>query len=293
MYSQVREMRLLIKQNHYKIALGVTLGVAAIMAGLQYMFSHADLWSGFGVRGPVDEFFCECATLEAFFREPINTWSNLPFLFFSVVFFLTGMRDLRSYSRVNMMSYLPIYSFLFALGGLYIFVSSSFFHMSLTTIGEQLDLSGVFFVVLLPFIYNLHKAYNIQRFSNPVRTTKKTINFFIGLFIFMIAGLTVFKWEMPTLVIVPILIVLTAIGITHMILKHPGESDVRLLIISGFLLTVGATFFMLDNHSALCNEESIIQCHAIWHLCCSSAWYFLYLYLRSEKVYSIYQLRVL
>lgn len=286
-------MGLLIKNRHYKIAFGITAAVAAIMVVLQFAFSRSDVWSGFGVRGPVDEFFCECATLEAFFREPINTWSNIPFLFFSIVFLLTGIRDLRNYSRVNMMSYLPIYSFLFALGGLYIFASSTFFHMSLTTIGEHLDLSGVFFVALLPFVYNLHKAYNIQRFNNPVRTTKKTLKFFVGLFVLMIAGLTIFKWEMRTLVIVPILIGLTATSIIHMILRHPGDSDIRLLIISGFLLTVGATFFMLDNHSALCNENSFMQCHAIWHLCCSTAWFFLYLYLRSERVYSIYQLRVL
>ncbi len=286
-------MSLLIRHKDYKIAFWVTAAFATVMLFLQFMLSKANVWAGLSSSGPVDGFFCECATLEAFFREPINTWSNLPFLFFSVVFFLTGMRDLRNYNRVNMMSYLPIYSFLFALGGLFVFVSSTFFHMSLSALGEHLDLSGVFFLALLPFVYNLHKAYNIQRFNNPVRTTKKTLKVFIGLFVLMIAGLTIFKWQMHTLVIVPILIGLTAVGIIHMIMKHPGESDIRLLIISGFFMTVGAAFFMLDNHSALCDGNSYLQCHALWHIFCSAAWFFLYLYLRSERVYSIYQLRIL
>lgn len=286
-------MARLIKPKHYIIAGLVTAGFAGVLLTLQILYGSTNIWEGFFVSGPVDEFFCECATLKSLIREPINTWSNLPFLFFAVVFLLTGIRDIRNYSRVNMMSYLPIYSFLFALGGFYLFISSTFFHMSLTKIGEQLDMSGVFFVVSLPFIYNLHKAYNIRRFSNPVRTTKKTLKIFLTTFLVLITVLTIFKWELQTLVVVPILILLTAAGIVHMILKHPGNSDVRLLIISAVLLLIGGTFFLLDNHSSLCRENSFFQCHAIWHICCSSAWYFLYLYLRSERVYAIYQLRLI
>lgn len=288
----IRKMTLLIKSKHYLIAGLITAAFAGVLLLLQLFFNNVDPWAGFFVKGPVDSFFCECANLRSLIREPINTWSNLPFLFFAVIFLLTGIRDLKNYSRVNMMSYLPIYSFMFALGGFYLFVSSTFFHMSLTKLGEQLDLSGVFFVVALPFIYNLHKAYNIRRFNNPVRTTKRTIKIFLTIFLVMIALLTIFKWELQTLVIVPILILLTAAGIVHMRLKHPGNSDMRLLAVSAVLMTIGATFFMLDNHSSLCNENSFFQCHAIWHICCSSAWYFLYLYLRSERVYAIYQLRM-
>lgn len=286
-------MGYLIRRSHVYIALVVTTAFGAVFYFLQVYFSSSNFWGGFPVSGPVDQYFCENANMLALCREPINTWTNLPFIFLATVFALTGLRDLRYYSRVNMMAYLPVYSFLFAVGSLYMFIGSSLFHASLTTLGEQMDLSAVFFLTLLPFIYNAHKAYNIQRYGNPVRTTKRAIVLFLAILLFMFFMLTVFKWQIETLYMVPILIFLTATGIGHMILKHPGKSDTRYLAISGVLMLLGIVFFTFDRHKIACDGDSLIQFHALWHLLCAASVYTLYLYLRSETVYSIYKLRIL
>lgn len=286
-------MGYLIRKGHFIGALLFTGLAALILYVLQLEFNHLNFWAGFPVSGPVDMYFCEAAKMDAFIREPINTWTNLPFLFLACVFALTGVRDMRNYSTVNMMSYLPVYSFLFAAGSLYMFVGSGLFHSSLTSLGEQMDLSAVFFISLLPFIYNLHKAYNIQRFGNPVRTTKKTIIFFVSLLVVLFFLLTAFKWQLETLYMVPILILLTAAGIIHMILRHPGKSNVKYLATSGLFMSIGIAFFVFDRVKLWCDSSSLLQFHALWHLCCAVSVYTLYLYLRSETVYSIYKLRIL
>lgn len=286
-------MGFLIRKQHTIGALGITAVFAGLLYYIQVQYNHINFWKGFPVSGPVDSYFCEAANMKALVREPINTWTNLPFLFFSVVFALTAYRDMRFYTRVNMLSYLPIYTFLFAAGCLYMFVGSSLFHSSLTALGEQMDLSAVFFLTLLPFIYNLHKAYNIRRFGNPVRTRKITIAAFVTLLLIAFFLLTAFKWQLETLYIIPLLILFTALGIIHMILKHPGKSDVRYLIGSGVFMTAGIAFFIFDRIKLWCDSSSLIQFHALWHLSCAVSFYLLYMYLRSETVYSIYKLRIL
>lgn len=285
-------MGFLIRKGHFIGALLFTVVASVILYFFQLEFNNLNVWVGFPVSGPVDMYFCEGANMAALIREPINTWTNIPFLFLACVFALTGLRDMRNYSTVNMMSYLPIYSFLFAVGSLYMFIGSSLFHSSLTSLGEQMDLSAVFFISLLPFVYNLHKAYNIQRFGNPVRTTKRTIAFFVGLLMILFFLLTAFKWHLETLYMVPILILLTAAGIVHMIWKHPGKSNIKYLVASGLFMSIGIAFFIFDRVKLWCDSGSLIQFHALWHLCCAVSVYTLYLYLRSETVYSIYKLRI-
>lgn len=285
-------MGYLIRRGHLYVALVITAVFSGILYYLQVQFNHLNVWAGFPVSGPVDSYFCENANMAGLVREPINTWTNIPFLFMAIVFAFTGIRDMRNYSTVNMMSYLPIYSFLFAAASLYMFVGSSLFHSSLTSLGEQMDLSAVFLIVLLPFIYNLHKAYNIQRYGNPVRTTKGTIAFFVALLLVLFMLLTTFKWHIETLYIVPVLILLTAAGIFHMIWKHPGKSDIRYLITSGIFMSLGVAFFTFDRVKLWCDGDSLLQFHALWHLFCAVSTYYLYVYLRSETVYSIYKLRI-
>lgn len=286
-------MGFLIRRTHVYVGLAITGAFAGLLYYLQVQYNHLNFWSDFPVSGPVDKYFCEAANMNALVREPINTWTNLPFLFFAVVFALTAYRDLRYYTRVNMLSYLPIYTFLFAAGCLYMFIGSSLFHSSLTALGEQMDLSAVFFLTLLPFVYNLHKAYNMKRFGNPVRTKKITIVLFVTLLLVLFFLLTAFKWQLETLYIVPILILLTAMGIVDMILRHPGQSDIRYLIGSGVFMTSGIAFFVFDRIKLWCDSSSLIQFHALWHLFCAVSFYLLYMYLRSERVYSIYKFRIL
>jgi len=283
----------LIESGHKILALAITVSISVSLAFIELKFNHFNLWANFAVTGPVDSYFCEKACMDCLVREPINTWTNIPFLYLFFVFLLTAWKDIRYPSRINMLTYLPIYSFLFALGSFYMFIGSGFFHLSLTALGEQMDLSGVFFIGILPFIYNVHKAYNIRRFSNPVRTTRKTLVIFLGIFVLSFIVLTALKWHINTLLIVPALIILTALGMAHMEVSHPGKTAFRYLIYSGGIMVLGIICFTFDRFKIFCNETSWLQFHPLWHVLCAVSYYYLYLYLRSERTFGIYQFRIL
>ena len=149
----------------YRTPLWVSLTFLVFLSISAYVFGETHTWVTYSTDGDIGHFFCEHSRMNNLVREPVNTLTNIPFLFMGLLIFKIGKRDKeRDYTLPNLMMGYPVYSILFGASCLFLFFGSTFFHSSLIMPAQQLDMSGVYALILFPFYYNLHRAYNLVFF---------------------------------------------------------------------------------------------------------------------------------
>ena len=76
-------------------------------------------------------YFCEPATVEALFRQKVDTYSNLGFFFGAMLLYAFARADRRT-EGLGFATVHPIWSFWYGSAMLVTFLGSTFFHASLT-----------------------------------------------------------------------------------------------------------------------------------------------------------------
>ncbi len=245
-----------------------------LMALLDRAFPQGgSLWRDWVTEQSTLVYFCEPATIEALFRQKVDTYSNLGFFFIAMVMFAYARADRRE-SRDGFASVHPIWSTWYGVASLATFLGSTLFHASLTRSGEAMDLAGVYAAVLLPGFFNLHRIGTL--------------------------------WKRQRIAAWPFLLVWSIVWITSSVLIFTVSSRVIVLAgllligISGFVLwlrvrprkgwwfagssilvtAMAATFFVFDIRKVGCDPESWYQAHALWHLLSGAAAFTYYGFMR-------------
>lgn len=232
------------------------------------------LWTQLYVQESTLTYFCEPAVVEAFIRQPADTFSNLGFLFVGVAMLAFGWRD-RQQVPNNFVGAHPSWSFLFGGAMVFTFLGSAFFHASLSRLAEWLDLAAVYSAMWIPIFFNLHRLQNGRK--GGMAQARPWQLAFVAVWC-LCCGLI---FQVNAWFTMPIALLLIGITSTLVQRKHPG--DVRLLALSMLLSLFAVMWFVFDIRRILCDPESWFQPHAIWHLSDAATAGTFYAFMRSSK----------
>jgi len=261
----------------------VCVGFVIVFTIFGTSLKYSNLWADFTMHENVEHFFCEAPKMENAVRQPINTWTNLPFLFMGLLLIRKAREDSQNKNRYNLMLSFPIYTYIYGFSCLYLFLGSTFFHASLVASAQQIDMSGVYALALFPIFYNLNKIYNINYFKITKKTTKRAVKGFISLFLICLIVFSLLKWRLDTFIVIPSMLLMILLTSLYLEYRVPNSTNKTLILVSTLAIAIGIGFYALDVKKVFCNSNSLFQPHAIWHLFAATATFACYLYLRSEN----------
>lgn len=241
------------------------------------------MWDKFYTYSDIESSFCEKIDLKKVVRQPINTFSNIVYLIFGLAIIRRGWKDQSKRNRYNIISANPFYSITYGFILLYTFAASTFFHSSLLIFANRLDFSAVYSLSLFPLMYFTHRVW-LMRLGLPSNTRHyKSMWTLIVLFTALYIALTFF---IPDGTGKYVVLGIIACMITFGVLVEradPGKTNRRYLTWCIASLLFAVMWFAFDVYKILCEPESIIQPHSLWHLFAGIAAFYFYMYIRSER----------
>lgn len=244
---------------------------------------YKNLWLAFDTDSDIGTFFCERTDMSAIIRQPINTFSNFIYWMVGVAIVRRGWKDQSKSKRYNLVCANPFYSI--TLGGimLYIFCASTFFHSSLISFASRLDFSSVYSLSLFPLMYFTHRVWLLSiGVPSNVKHTKSTTTV-VAVFTSAYLLLTFFlPHGIENFTVLGIIFTIIVFGII-VEKRDPGKTNKYYLMASIGSILIAVMWFGFDVYKILCNENSWIQPHSLWHLFAGISVFYFYMYIRSEK----------
>ena len=207
--------------------------------------------------------FCEASNTQSPIRQAANTYSSLAFVF-SGMFIIASARKRIRFSVG--------YSILMGLASIIIGVGSTFYHASLTFIGQFFDVFGMFLLAAFMLVYAWERIWKLR-----ISTT-------LGLFLTLNIFLSWLQIAIPDTrrYAFAIVLIIALVFEYYFRAKNKPQIDLRLLQVGIGLLGGAYIIWILDNTRTLCFERSLLQGHAIWHLLGAVSVVFLHRYYLSE-----------
>ncbi len=215
--------------------------------------------------------FCEVIHNGAI-AQPANTWSSFGFVLIGLLVIGQSAEDVRL-RRTNLITSQRAYPRLFGVALILIGLGSAFYHASLTFIGQFFDVMGMYLVASFIILYN-HS-----------RLSPLTGRSFVVAYLLINAILAVILIQYPALrrYIFALMILATLAPEYRLRAQKMVMINNRFLQAAWGTLILAFVIWTLDITKILCNPNSWLQGHALWHLLGAVAGGFLYLYYRSEN----------
>ena len=170
------------------------------------------------------------------------------------------------------MSRRPVYPVVFAFALIVVGLGSAFYHASLTFAGQFADVFGMYLIGTFVLVYNVGRL-------RPM-SDSAAIGAYVGLNVMlatMLYAAPVLRRYAFAVVIVAALLVEVRVW-----RRDDARSDVRYLIGAIAALLLAFVVWVLDITRVVCQAESVMQGHAVWHVLGAVACGGVYLYYRSE-----------
>ena len=262
----------------------VTLLSVVTTTLIYMMFQFVNPWEGMelGVAGKFEE-FCELNRMNELFREPMNTISNLAYLFYGATCITFFRNDNNKKMRGNLIVEFPEYSLLMGFSFIYLAFGSFFYHASLTKAGQQHDMAATYAVAAFPVIYNVLQLMVGLKKRKSFAAKKNIAQ--VGFFTIVVIDVLfyVFKWQLNSSILLPVIFAFTAVTSLLSAKLISGKSYFVFLALAFISLGVAFGLWYADRHNYWCNPIGIFQGHAVWHILTGLAAFFMYLFLRSER----------
>jgi len=267
----------------------ITLGITTILAVPIEIFNDVDVWSSFKISDVgANKEFCEFHGYDRLIRQPVNTWSNMVYLFLSVIFFRYAYKDSQD-KIVNRHNFVTRYSsYSIVLGVVMVFLSSAsfLFHASLIEFARKLDITGVVASAMVLFSYSSLRLYGLMDFRKSelmfLRTYKLHIlSIVFGLIAFFLSGV---NGREVTGILISLIIL---INLYTQVRYRPIQKErVKIWYLLGGILSIiiSVSVWVLDK-DLLCNPTSLIQLHAVWHILTGLSIYLMYMFYRTELLF--------
>ncbi len=242
-------------------------------------FLLAVYFQWFGPGTNVGGGFCEAAR-EGMIKQPANTWSNLSFIFFGLL--IAYQLSSATFSHANNILTRSTFTATF-FASLVVFLGqgSMAMHATETITGGVLDMLSMYLLAAFATAYAIQRSFNWNNLNF-------TITFFSVVGVCEIAGQ--YHGQVPivgyagNLAFGLFLITAASFESYNAFVKH-FQITRKYGYWSIFFLLLGFTVWnMWLDGSPLCDPGSLIQGHAIWHICCAIAAYFLFRFYVSEEV---------
>lgn len=255
----------------------VTVAVLALWIGLDATLTSA-VWSAMTVsQSALKVEYCEFNHPDRFFHQPINTYSNLAYLFFGIIILLLARQDgqnRHTYSPSRLARF-PLLSAL--MGGCFVYLSigSAFFHASLTYVGQRVDMNATYSILITLVGITLYHVIHAFELS-PSRQVRWVLALLISIVAFLPLSRLV-----PSAQLVPGLILLLNAGMVVNYYQFKVERSLWLVILGLVLIVVAIYIRRQDVQKVGCDPYSFFQGHALWHLLTAlssfcSYWFFRY-----------------
>lgn len=249
--------------------------VAIIITAYNKLYCF-NFWSNFAENPGSFNYFCEHTHYNSFIKQPLNTLSNVAFVFLGLVLLFTYIRQLKLVFKPLAVHYFgTITGFVLFYTG----IVSTFYHASLTEISHFLDISGCYMLVTLPimfFTYYLIKKHLRKKAPHLLKNTIAVYiicNLFFALNKWWINYYAVFS----LFALLGLFIVISLDGVWFMYKNKLLASAMMLNIIS-------VSFYFVDSSKILNWPDSYIQFHSGWHIL-SAITFFLYFLSIQDKSY--------
>jgi len=251
-----------------------------------------------------NEYHCEFINENAIIKQPINTWSNLAYVFAGYIILFWDKAREKSPPR-SLSSERPairgmptvLYGFLVITIGL----TSMFFHASMTSWGGGLDTSAMNAYILLLFIYEVSMLLGLSKPAFWGLYIPAALgSFCLRMFIWDDAGIFIFTAVLLGFVMVEVCTIcftllnkkksrplppLNPVVCTRMKQRAIPNRESKWLAIGLLLFASGyAIWNLFQTGTALCNPHSWFQGHAVWHLLTAIATLAIFQYFQSEKI---------
>lgn len=248
------------------------------------MFSNIlYFWDKFYTENTTAAFFCERAEMQMLIRQPINTFSNIVYWLVAVAILRRGWKDQSKQKKYNIISANPFYSITYGLIMLYTFLASTFFHSSLIEFASRLDYSAVYSLSLFPLMYSSHRVWLIEigvpsNQKHP-QSTRVLIAIFTTLYVLLTFVLPE-GWGKYTVLAIIFFLLAFAIFVER---RDPGKTNKNYLWVCFASILIAVMWYAFDVYEVLCDPNSFIQPHSMWHLFAGISSFYFYMYIRSEK----------
>ncbi len=220
--------------------------------------------------------YCEHNHVHRFFHQPSNTYSNLAYVFFGLFILLLAQADGNQpgQARLNRLEQFPLLSVL--VGGCFIYlgIGSAFFHASLTTTGQRVDMNATYGLMLSLISVAVYHIFH------TIRLTPRRQLIWVLIVLVVVAYFWLLAPHLPSSRLLPALILVLTVG---MIINYVQFRRYRLLwlVIASVALTfVAIKIRTMDVRKINCDPYSILQGHAIWHLLTALSSFCAYLFFR-------------
>jgi dihydroceramidase len=248
------------------------------------LLSSSTLWQNWQPASCLP-FGCFCEALyQGAIKQPMNTWSGLSFVI--VGFWVLGCawqdrwlsRTARSPIQ-NPMRQSLIYANLYAAVLIITSFGTSFYHATLTFVGQFFDVMGMYLIATFILLYNLRRLvpnYFTEKISEVwLALTYVFGNSFLG--ILLVAFPELRRWVFAALLLA---------GLTlEILIYYRSQFHIKKIYLIWALIVFGLGFLLWfsDKSKLFCAPTSWLQGHALWQILGALSAGLLYLYYRSER----------
>lgn len=278
-----------LKFSGRRIAVIIAFAIA-FASGIWFInnvLPYRNIWNSFDTSSDINIFFCEHTDMSKTIRQPINTFSNFIYWFVGIAILRRGWKDQSKRTKYNIISANPFYSIMLGCIMLYIFCASTLFHSSLIEFASRLDFSSVYSLSLFPLMYFTHRVWLLSiGVPSNVRHTKSTTTVIIAFSVLYLLFTFFLPHGYENCSVLSIIFTIIVFGIV-VEKKDPGKTNGYYLIASIASILFAVMWFGFDVYKVLCNENSFIQPHSLWHLFAGISTFYFYMYIRSEMMQEI------
>jgi dihydroceramidase len=254
------------------------LGAAAGLTAL----SMAAIWLLLSLLGPdwsdyapatctATRCFCELPRADALIVQPSNSWSSYGYAFAGFLMILL------SQSRNWTSGFHRHAAAVFGLTAIFVGLGSVLLHATLTLWGQFFDVMGMYLTSGFMLVSAIARWRNLS-----VRGA-------VLLYLALVGVLLAVLFLVPEVRRSLFAVVLIAAIALELVFARPRRPAVKLSFYLAGIATkaVAFTIWNLDQHGLVCQPESLVQGHAVWHLLGATSLWLTFLYYRSERATSL------
>jgi len=270
------------KSTIYKIYGIALLTTSAMLLLFVFLNLHFDgsIWQTMQQsKSALTAEYCELDHYAHFFRQSINTYSNLAYFFLGMIAVLISFYDKTDkIENKNLVQQFPFISCFFGVCLIYLSIGSAFFHASLTWIGQRIDMNATYSICIVLIGISYYRLLIKENASNQFKRIVVGCLFLIILLFIQIHLL------ISSLYLLPFLILLIICGTVLNYLQNKPNFNISFAILS-LLLMIGAFILRtMDVQKIACDPTSVYQGHALWHFFTGMSAFLLYWFYRSERL---------
>lgn len=261
------------------LATAVTAGVLLVWIGLDACLSGS-VWSGKRIsQSALTGEYCEFDHVHRFFRQPVNTYSNLAYCWLGALVLGIARYDAKHQLQpgLNQLARFPLLSVLMGVCLVYLGLGSGFFHASLTYVGQRVDMNGTYSVLLTLAGIALYHALPTQ----AIPAAQKNY-WVVTLVVLIVLFLKIALW-IPSSRLVPALILLLNLLMIIQYVRFRKVYRPGLILLGLALVVMAIKIRTLDVQKVGCAPHSLFQGHALWHLLTALSTFCSYAFFRFTK----------